>query len=250
MQGYLNTCNITDPTPRKQLRDFSAGVNDLGLWNSMVCWPLRSSQNYGSGDTVFSLGGLGTFNGTRVNGPTWGADGIAGNGTSAHITTEFSTNVFTDLAISTGFSCGTNLRTAGASAVTFGQFQSLTNNFALIEWSAATSARRATIGDSNNSAAHLSPLSTAFMTMASTSTTLLSLYSNNSLAGTNTTLRSPSRSSATIPLLAYNSTGTITAFSPATLSIAGFVNAGLSGENVSALYTLYKDTLGQGITLP
>ena len=48
VQGYLNTCNITDPLPRKQIRDFSAGVNDLGLWNSMVCWPLRSSQNYGS----------------------------------------------------------------------------------------------------------------------------------------------------------------------------------------------------------
>jgi hypothetical protein len=40
VQGYLNTCNITDATPRKQIRDFSAGVNDLGLWNSMVCWPL------------------------------------------------------------------------------------------------------------------------------------------------------------------------------------------------------------------
>ena len=76
VQGYLNTCNITSATPRKQIRDFSAGVNDLGLWNSMVCWPLRSSQNYGSGDTAFSLGGLGTFNGTLVNGPTWGASGI------------------------------------------------------------------------------------------------------------------------------------------------------------------------------
>ena len=76
VQGYLNTCNITSATPRQQIRDFAKGVNDLGLWNSMVCWPLRSSQNYGSGDTVFSLGGLGTFNGTRVNGPTWGAGGI------------------------------------------------------------------------------------------------------------------------------------------------------------------------------
>ena len=76
MQGYLNTCNITSATPRQQIRDFAKGVNDLGLWNSMVCWPLRSSQNYGSGDTVFSLGGLGTFNGTRVGGPTWGANGI------------------------------------------------------------------------------------------------------------------------------------------------------------------------------
>jgi hypothetical protein len=105
VQGYLNTCNITAATPRKQIRDFSAGVNDLGLWNSMVCWPLRSSQNYGSGDTVFSLGGLGTFNGTRVGGPTWEADGIDFVAASnTHITTpldvaglrQFTTMVATD----------------------------------------------------------------------------------------------------------------------------------------------------------
>ena len=76
VQGYLNVCNITAATPRKQIRDFSAGVNDLGLWNSMVCWPLRSSQNYGSGTTAFSLGGLGTYNGTLVGGPTWEANGV------------------------------------------------------------------------------------------------------------------------------------------------------------------------------
>ena len=90
VQGYLNVCNITDATPRKQIRDFAAGVNDLGLWDSMVCWPLRSSQNYGSGTTAFSLGGLGTYNGTLVNGPTWGVDGITFDGTDDRITTALS----------------------------------------------------------------------------------------------------------------------------------------------------------------
>ena len=51
----------------------------------MVCWPLRSTQNAGIGDTVYSLGGLGTFNGTRVNGPTWGVDGVNFNVSNAHI---------------------------------------------------------------------------------------------------------------------------------------------------------------------
>ena len=63
-------------TDAAALSAFVKGVKELGLWNSMVCWPLRSSQNAGTGDTVYSLGGLGTFNGTRVNGPAWGADGI------------------------------------------------------------------------------------------------------------------------------------------------------------------------------
>jgi hypothetical protein len=76
VQGYLNVCNITAATPRKQIRDFSAGVNDLGLWNSMVCWPLRSSQNYGSGDTVFSLGGLGLLMGRGLVGRLGGLMGL------------------------------------------------------------------------------------------------------------------------------------------------------------------------------
>jgi hypothetical protein len=93
VQGYLNICNITDSTPRKQIRDFAAGVNDLGLWNSMVCWPLRSTQNVGTGTTAYSLGGLGAFNGTLVNGPSWGADGIISNGGTNHIATPI-TNLF------------------------------------------------------------------------------------------------------------------------------------------------------------
>jgi hypothetical protein len=96
VQSYLNLCNISAATPRQQIRDFAKGVNDLGLWNSMVCWPLRSSQNYGSGTTAFSLGVLGTFNGTLTNGPTWGVDGITFvNASSQYITTNSSINLST-----------------------------------------------------------------------------------------------------------------------------------------------------------
>jgi hypothetical protein len=62
---------------RALILDFVKGVKALGLWNNFVCWPLRSSQNAGTGTTAFSLGGLGTFNGTLVNGPTWGANGVS-----------------------------------------------------------------------------------------------------------------------------------------------------------------------------
>ena len=70
------------------LSAFVKGVKELGLWSNMVCWPLRSSQNAGTGTTAFSLGGLGTYNGTLVSGPTWEADGIAFvAANSTHITT-------------------------------------------------------------------------------------------------------------------------------------------------------------------
>jgi hypothetical protein len=67
------------------IQKFVQGVKDLGLWDDMVCWPLRSSQNAGTGTTAYSLGGLGTYNGTLVNGPTWGVDGITFDGTDDRI---------------------------------------------------------------------------------------------------------------------------------------------------------------------
>jgi hypothetical protein len=66
------------------LSAFVKGVKELGLWSNMVCWPLRSSQNAGTGTTAFSLGGLGTHNGTLVNGPTWGTNGIDINAASSN----------------------------------------------------------------------------------------------------------------------------------------------------------------------
>ena len=72
-QAFITTSGATDV---EALDQFVKGVKNLGLWDSMVAWPLRSSQNAGTGTTAYSLGGLGPFNGTLINGPTWGGDGI------------------------------------------------------------------------------------------------------------------------------------------------------------------------------
>ena len=78
-------CARSGASDRAALSAFVRGVKDLGLWESMVCWPLRSEQNAGTGTTAYSLGGLGTYNGSLVNGPVWGADGIDTSPTNAHI---------------------------------------------------------------------------------------------------------------------------------------------------------------------
>jgi hypothetical protein len=78
--AFISASGATDTA---SINTFVKGIKALGLWSSMVCWPLRSSQNAGSGTTAFSLGGLGTFNGTLVNGPTWGGDGITFDGIGA-----------------------------------------------------------------------------------------------------------------------------------------------------------------------
>jgi hypothetical protein len=64
------------PEPLKQINKFVIGVKKLGLWNSMVCWPMRGIHNAGTGSTVYSLGGLGTYNGTMVNSPQWQQNGV------------------------------------------------------------------------------------------------------------------------------------------------------------------------------
>ena len=81
-----NTGSVTAPNigpvvtalsdPRQLIVDFAQGIDQLGLWNSMVCWPLRASQNAQTGTTAFSLGGLGQFDGTLVGSPSRVANGI------------------------------------------------------------------------------------------------------------------------------------------------------------------------------
>ena len=101
VSAYFQTTGITDATARAQINDFVIGAKSLGVWDNMVCWPLRSSQNAGTGTTAYSLGGLGTFNGTLTNGPTWGADGMTFNNASVqYISTSCAYNPAT---LSTGF---------------------------------------------------------------------------------------------------------------------------------------------------
>jgi hypothetical protein len=83
-QSFITTSGATDI---EVIDQFVKGIKALGLYNSMVCWPLRSSQNAGTGTTAYSLGGLGTFNGTLIDGPVWGANGITFDGANDRITT-------------------------------------------------------------------------------------------------------------------------------------------------------------------
>ena len=80
-QEYFNKiASVSSETKDKRsVFKFVEGILDLGLWDSMICWPLRTSQNAGVSNIAYSLGGLGVYNGTLSNGPTWGADGVTFN---------------------------------------------------------------------------------------------------------------------------------------------------------------------------
>jgi hypothetical protein len=68
-----------------------AGLNRLAvylkgqsLWDYARFYPMKSSQNAGSGSTVYGLGGLNSNNMTLINSPTWGSNGVTFNGSTQY----------------------------------------------------------------------------------------------------------------------------------------------------------------------
>ena len=239
VQAYLNTCNITSATPRKQIRDFAKGVNDLGLWNSMVCWPLRSSQNYGSGATAYSLGGLGTYNGTLVNGPTFEAAGLQLDGTNDYMNTNLTPSTTDNVSVFV-----VSRRTSGAfgDAITqLQQFLYVSRNDSGSAYSVSdSSARISALGQSELNvvaSAAIQKLSGQGPSFWRNGALLVQLSLVSTLAAASQPVLIGARNSAS-PSVFF--TGTIP---------FAFYCAGVSVD-MAALNTLYKDTLGTGLGLP
>ena len=228
--AFFNTAGVSKTDAKQQISRFVTGIKDLGLWSSMVCWPLRSSQNAGTGTTAYSLGGLGTFNGTLVNSPSWGVDGITfTSGSSQTITIPNITVSQTDLILATCQAATSgNLRVfkaipeLGIWAGFGGQYY----------WDA-----RSTAGTSNRQSGGSVTTSRVF-------THGIASASGSSFFVNGTSILSNAVSSAITNLNAVQinengGNGNI-AFAMFSQSITG--NA--------SLYTLYKTTLGLGLDLP
>ena len=237
VQGYLNTCNITAATPRKQIRDFSAGVNDLGLWNSMVCWPLRSSQNYGSGTTAFSLGGLGTFNGTLTNGPSWGADGVLFAASNASYMLFPQTTLDYPFCFSAAvISPANGDANAGISKNAAGSLSVHLNAFETIVGLAGISNNLYT-----NFAAFNTPSAALLMNSRVTSNSGVFLSANGGSETSFTATPSAAFNAAALNQISSRRIESRIAFA--------LITSGASISN-SALFALYKSTLGTDLSLP
>lgn len=100
--AYFASAGITDATQKTNINAFVVGMKALVNWSKFTCWILRDGQNAGTGTTAYSLGGLGNYNGTLTNGPTWGTNGVRRPpGLAAHIVIP-SINVWTPDADSLG----------------------------------------------------------------------------------------------------------------------------------------------------
>jgi hypothetical protein len=247
---YIARAGVTDATARFALNEWVRGIKSLNLWATIVCWPLRSTQNAGTGTTAYSLGGLGTFNGTLVNGPTWGADGLTTDATNEAVTLPSSDSLQNSLSAMIVFKPNdtaynqrlieySNALEKHISLAFDGQ------NFATISQGNKLNTTRSGFSQNQNGSRLLS-LGTWRTSAFSQDDSSDSVYVNGGLdtggARTGLAARNPT-GAATVREIFGGSAAMTGAF-------AATSTAKWSDAQVAALHTLYKSTLGTGLGLP
>jgi hypothetical protein len=101
----VNTSESTfiSVNPQTLINSFVVQVKNAGIWNNMVCWPLRNFQNGNTSGTAFSLGGKASINLSILNylsGTTQTEQGLFTNDGSSVLSTILgSTNTWTDASL-------------------------------------------------------------------------------------------------------------------------------------------------------
>jgi len=232
--AYFTTAGVTSTAGRQQVSRFVTGIKDLGLYNNMVCWPLRSSQNAGTGTTAYSLGGLGTYNGTLAGTslPSWGLNGI-------NFLPSGSSRITASLAISQPFSVYGCL-----------SFGALSNAGSLFSGGSSTNAQ---IYNFSNSAKIESAAANALVSTSSYSAevkffTTAYFNGSNSIIGINNSTNSGNAGLNGISSLVIGNNFNIN-YAGKDVEISFFMLTS-NTEISSSIYSLYKTTLGQGLGLP
>jgi len=238
---YFATAGVTDATGRSQINTFVRGIKSLGLYNNMVCWPLRSTQNAGTGTTAYSLGGLGVYNGTLTNGPTWGTSGIT-FGLTKYIATAL-TSGFSEFSV---FSFTTP--SSNASMYEFAKDDGVTSEFSIFQ-QLSTLAVKSVVKNSAGTIVS-GPLTytvsqaRAIIARASSSVNRIRKNNESDLAPTSGTLTQASNpvtiGATSLPSLSFQGT----------IHSSILFNKALTDSQTSAVYALYQTSLGAGLGLP
>jgi hypothetical protein len=249
--AYFDRAGVTDNTAKVQINGFVMGMKDLGLYNNMVCWPLRSAQNAGTGTTAYSLGGAGIFNGTLTNGPAWGTDGIVFSSTSHEITLPDNASIYN---LRTGFAVYNPSSSAGNQRLI-----EIQDNIAVSGW---YSLFRFDGGATENGVKYLiTRNSLNSQNVPNSETVSLNSFRSSAFTANDTSdnvFRDGSLVSggARTGLLAINPTGArnlrqLFANTPSMIGSFGLLSTStLTNANITSLHTLYKTTLGTGLGLP
>lgn len=252
-QSFITTSGATDV---EGIDKFVKGIKALGLYNSMVCWPLRSAQNAGSGETVYSLGGLGTFNGTLVGGPSWTADGITFGGNTQHIqyspqfSIDFTEGGYSVHAVWSGLGVAVS---SGEGA--FGLFASSDGALENVITSGVLGGASWIAQSRNYNGNRYHGGSTGNLAISGNvgygwNADTLTLQTNGSNITTNLNPSStPANGLKTIRTAGRNNT-TVAATSRVSYLMAFPPNVGMTAELMTSLYNVAKENLGLGLSLP
>ena len=240
--SYFTTAGVTAVSARQQISRFVTGIKGLGLWSNMVCWPLRSPQNAGTGTTAYSLGGLGTYNGTLTGGPTWGADGISFDGTDDYLPTGITAG-FSQFSI---FSIAKPDTTSGVMYEFSKDDVSSNREFGIL----------ATLGgfiqgflwNPDNSVTVGPAAGTIFRSICQRASASINKLRRNNQSDASGTTGTLSQFSANLTIGARAGGGGN--YFDGTISASILFNTALSDSNTSSVYSTYKTTLGQGLGLP
>jgi hypothetical protein len=225
----LNSSDVAD------IDNFIKGLKQLNLWHSVICWPMRSIHNIGVSSIVVSLGGLGIYNGTLVNSPTWSSAGINSTAIGQCMTTTLRLlNLLTTVAsykVNVDSGIMSRIISSSASGAWFatnrvgsGELNGV-NGTVTFSWGAGL-----TIGI---------PTFDAVIFGSSTRGV------RNKTLGTLTTALYPAAGDGNIGL--FRPSGN---FINATVSIMMAANRQLTTTEVTLLNDLYKTTIGKGLGLP
>jgi hypothetical protein len=247
--AYLSRAGVTDVIGRAEVLWFTRGMKALNLWNSIVCWPMRNYQNAGNGATVYSLGGLGIYNGNMINSPGWGINGISFSNPGVGTNTE-RINLSTALGTS-----GINSFTYGAASI-----NSIANFNRILDIQNGTATGRnpfLTLGYSNQQEFQLPNTPSG---IGVTLSKVISFDAFNSIIGSkvdnlvrvslNASLTDTATTTAAGFVTPATTTESAIRFFNGTIAISllGRFDAGTA--LVTIINNLYKSTLGNGLGLP
>jgi hypothetical protein len=254
--AYIGKVGITDVVAQNAINDFVLGIKNLGLWSSIVSWPLRSTQNAGTGTTAYSLGGLQTSNGT-LTGATWTSLGVSFSGSTQFMSSDL-TNIPKDATL---------FISAKGNGNTYSQFAYLGGVFASAGYlTSMISFGNATAADKTQTIV-LQP--SGFLNTSTINNGLSGASSFVALSGSykrNTVFNARNLSESTVATQASylaDEATTITKMllngrwegataaqgNPMTSSFFAIITPNCDSV-ISSFHTLYKNTLGAGLGLP
>jgi len=221
---------------RQLINSFVKQVKGIGLWSSMVCWPLRSSQNSSSTLTAYSLGGLGVYNGTLSGGlsaSNWRSFGMNATTTSGNYITT-SLNIPAPLSL---VHCGFNGNNQTAISI---------NKYSIDN----TSSVEQLSDNSIKVIASISTLYTIEMVMASATVSGGNVTGYIARNGGSFTSATVTQASATTANATLMNNGSILSRAVPQQSFAAVFNQAITNSSTFAsFYSIYKSTLGQGLSL-